>query len=551
MMGLIPHTFPLHGKVQSAGNVYVLCLAKVDESFQVITQSIPTLKEDILKITTNGLRIRLNDEGPDLIFNIEMHIAADLKALWLALGADSFSCPFCTKSGRDDFNDLKKIGEKRQRDDVLGVKAKNVHLCSLHGALRITERLIKNAALSAFALDCKAGKKRPRTNGMAAYLTNVLRRKNFKITANLAEVAGVGDLMEEEDELNAATLSSLGITVGRTRKKIMLKLSALNGPQARKIIEDPTLIYKKNVEISENKCNCAEKEEIFRVRGEECRVELCRLCKVEYVWKTYAEILYPLLKSEKIPDRLENAITHGHLQHELNQIEMEAGDWLKTYVGVYGLLVTPYVHIIGTHLREILEEGDLSAGAWSQQGFEACHKAIRRIYRSCTNQGGGTTHKSPLLQVMQHLYRRHWASLRDLSEKKQVGLSLATSEIRSRVVSYLKETKFDTVDHSYESECTPSELFPGEYVDKEARIQWNCRQEIKSEVSSRVLAQMNKTIDAKYYKIEKRDMKRVHKFQEQALNEIQDDQESEDVSDEDSYIDVVSIRSSLRQHLGR
>ncbi|MEK7841769.1 MAG: hypothetical protein AAB197_03760, partial [Deltaproteobacteria bacterium] len=78
MIGLIPHVFARR-KVQSADNVTVLCLAKLNEDYAVLQDAIPNLGEKVKKLTRDGITIQSGESH--MIFNVEMHIAADLKAL--------------------------------------------------------------------------------------------------------------------------------------------------------------------------------------------------------------------------------------------------------------------------------------------------------------------------------------------------------------------------------------------------------------------------------------------------------------------------------------
>jgi hypothetical protein len=101
----------------------------------------------------------------------------------------------------------------------------------------------------------------------------------------------------------------------------------------------------------------------------------------------------------------------GILASEMTAIQRDCSAWLGKYRNAYGPeKITPYVHIIGTHLPLMLQQCGYSIGEWSQQGFEACHKVVRRIFHHCTSQGGSG--KSALLQIEEYLYRRSWALLR-------------------------------------------------------------------------------------------------------------------------------------------
>jgi|LauGreDrversion4_2_1035121.scaffolds.fasta_scaffold42569_2 hypothetical protein len=115
---------------------------------------------------------------------------------------------------------------------------------------------------------------------------------------------------------------------------------------------------------------------------ERVRSRQCRLCQVTKVWDTFAKQLFPLLRAIEVPVRLRNLQGEARVK-ELKKIQQESLKWLQNYVDVYGDVVTPYVHTVGRHLHEMLDQDpNYGIGAWSQQGFEACHKLIRRVYNN-------------------------------------------------------------------------------------------------------------------------------------------------------------------------
>jgi hypothetical protein len=92
---------------------------------------------------------------------------------------------------------------------------------------------------------------------------------------------------------------------------------------------------------------------------------------------------------------------------------------------------------------------------WSQQGFEACHKLIRRIFHGATNQGGGGDATSSLVQIMNHLFRRQWAfiqlALKDNPEYSDNG--------------YLSHVRAIFENIFYEIECDYSKKHPNRYME--------------------------------------------------------------------------------------
>jgi hypothetical protein len=196
MIGLIPHVFA-NSSVQSADNVIVLCLAKLSEDSSVLQDAIPNLEQTIKSVCQEGVRV-----GP-YTFNVEIHIAADLKALWLAMNMEHFGCPFCSAE-KGQFNDVIHKFEERfmnGRNVILGVPKDRIHLCALHAHLRIAERLIKCMALRAANADQTERDNRTkspklRVTRLKEFLRRFLKRTKFVITAKIQEAYGVGELVE-------------------------------------------------------------------------------------------------------------------------------------------------------------------------------------------------------------------------------------------------------------------------------------------------------------------------------------------------------------------
>jgi hypothetical protein len=135
-------------------------------------------------------------------FNVDIHVAADLKALWLALGMKNFACPFCNASGKPDMCKIAEDLERRELSDLLGVPPSKVHLCALHACLRIVERLLKNSAVHAYSKDAHVHDgKRDRIKRLKDYLRSTLRRKKFVITLKKSESVGEGDADAESKSL--------------------------------------------------------------------------------------------------------------------------------------------------------------------------------------------------------------------------------------------------------------------------------------------------------------------------------------------------------------
>ena len=214
------------------------------------------------------------------------------------------------------------------------------------------------------------------------------------------------------------------------------------------------------------KCKMARKVERRTTRATNRAMQhLCRRCRVLAVWQTFKDVLYPLLTCNGVPKRLADAIAEHRLAHELILIKQEARRWLGWYIVVYGDAVTPYVHIVGTHLHELLSQPGHTVGGWAQQGFEAAHKRVRRVYQHATGHGGGVGRCSALLQILQHLFRTSWFARRAACEplqkkKKGAVASEGSSAMRDALVAWKQTTDFDTVENAYE------EKYPKRDIEK-------------------------------------------------------------------------------------
>ena len=145
--------------VQSGLAVFPISVAWVGESKEALERCMPDLPENIGFLNTNGISLHGPGEGNEVKFNVSIHIAADLSSLWKLCGiggaANTCSCLFCynTKPGREDVDsDVSNLcWEERWRTDlntIFGVEWKHIHICTLHGHTRITEKLLKLVAVT-------------------------------------------------------------------------------------------------------------------------------------------------------------------------------------------------------------------------------------------------------------------------------------------------------------------------------------------------------------------------------------------------------------------
>lgn len=154
-------------------------------------------------------------------------------------------------------------------------------------------------------------------------------------------------------------------------KKVYVKMSSLTGKQAQTIIQKK--LYLRIIDISEGSCDCSAQQAFEQNQGMDpvlaavADKEKCQRCTVVDVWESFAFNIYPLLMANGVPVELEAAIEGGTEDAYLQGVKDTANDWLISYRSVFGEAVTPYIHIIGKHLEQILgTNSNHSVGEWSQ-----------------------------------------------------------------------------------------------------------------------------------------------------------------------------------------
>ena len=163
----------------------------------------------------------------------------------------------------------------------------------------------------------------------------------------------------------------IGVNVRRatTGRKVYVKMSSLTGKQAQMIIQNK--LYCRIVDISEGSCQCSLNREqndgMDAVLAAVVENEKCQRCTVVDVWETFATDIYPLLMANGVPVDLQDAISGGTKEEFLQGVKVKANDWLISYRSIFGASVTPYIHIVGKHLEQILgTNSNNSVGEWRQ-----------------------------------------------------------------------------------------------------------------------------------------------------------------------------------------
>ena len=155
--GIIPLWDVKYVQVNTA--VFPISVGFTSESKDSLEQCLPLLKESISYLNENGLMIYGPGQENLVHCDTSIDIAADLSSLWKLCGigsaANTCSCLFCynTKPGREDIgcdvSDLSRANKWRtDLVNIFGVPWRNIHICTLHGHTRISEKLLKLLAVA-------------------------------------------------------------------------------------------------------------------------------------------------------------------------------------------------------------------------------------------------------------------------------------------------------------------------------------------------------------------------------------------------------------------
>ena len=521
MLGIIAHTFPTGRCIQSWTSVFPLCLARAAESSALISGALPGVSAEVEELMKNGLEIPVTHLHKKR-FRVEFHIGADMRALWLAFNLKNFVCIYCNSETFSHSNDLSLHHGKRLLTKTLGVPPQNVHLCALHATLRIVERLLKNAVRKCNRHGKPAGNKKCDRTLLEEELKKVLD-KSIKFYVDKPE--DFIDL--EEEGLEVPGPNPAGSNVESSLRNTYVRMTPITGMEAKKIVESEVVyqkiveisegkcpMEKLRLEM-EQKTACVTGPEPQRKTGSNksrnqphtpkqtatlskppayryasrTKFQLREArggtatrpgstCTCDYhlalrVWDDFAARIYPLMKDKEIPDRLckrrqdpndrKVPLDPDVMRHVLSQIKREGAEWLIAYQHAYGTTITSYIHVVGTHLHEMLDQKGNSIGEWSQQGFEACHKLIRKVWGGATSHDGGKQKISSLEQILQLMSRRMWARIR-------AGISTSQDYSRNREMfrEYLEDVYFNPIDEKFQ----------------EANPQWNALNHVKRKLNS-------------------------------------------------------------------
>ncbi len=152
MVGFYVVPLSISKKVQSSAVTFPLAMGWGSESKETIEAFIPHLTEAIAALERDGIEITMPD-GKVVQFPVQFHISADMASLWLSSGVGGVhsdqNCMYCesTKESRKCVNhqshDLNSL-ENRRDLRIFGLSVyERVHICTLHGITRVTEKLTK------------------------------------------------------------------------------------------------------------------------------------------------------------------------------------------------------------------------------------------------------------------------------------------------------------------------------------------------------------------------------------------------------------------------
>ena len=160
VFGIIP--LSLGVRSQSNASVFPLAISWASESSTSLVNTVPGLTECIADLHTHGLAIQLPEGVCHLPVRID--VAADMSSLWKLNGigsaSKSKSCIYCSASSES----RQHVGDTicnlhdpaNFRTDLLpifGLTLDRIHICTLHGLTRVTEKIVKLVAVHCVALE--------------------------------------------------------------------------------------------------------------------------------------------------------------------------------------------------------------------------------------------------------------------------------------------------------------------------------------------------------------------------------------------------------------
>ena len=422
-----------------------------------------------MKLQTDGLQV-LTPDGMRAL-KMDFHIGADLSSIWKSTGIGSAmaeeTCLYCLISklerqipgnAKCDLSnkDMWRRGADGKLLSIFGLESiPKIHLCSLHGLTRISEKLMKLLAVATVfqqeridsflvvkGQDLDKAKvalrktKEDITNKERLERRNKVTRSQEDKAQDIQKLAdATAKVSEKQLELTIASertshggtiqdlsKAMLDADIGRSSFKIetkpkknsegiKLEMSTLTGEQSLRLLGRsrmqiqvskalgpcPPLPFTKVIHAA--LYDCGHPEEHGRTGSLE--VGHCPVCNVHAVFYQFSQLILPVLQATT--------------QDELNKLGFEHGAFYATCkawgdllvatfsgVGNNTQIISDYMHAVIEHSAFLIKEGG-PLGYWSQQAIEAAHKILKQAWsRSSAHDGGrpGAQQKSTHQIVM-------------------------------------------------------------------------------------------------------------------------------------------------------
>ena len=415
-------------KVQSSKSVFLIAMGWMRESSDNLASCVSGLAATIRALEAEGIVVPSPDG--DVVLKVQIHVAADLAAIWKLNGVGSAStaqsCLYCgvhkthrQDIGRPECNLALAENWRTDLQDIFGVPVERTHICVLHTKCRITEKPLKLVAVEAEVRRDAAAKTLAEARTAVAKRRAELRKptratpdrenvatggkRKMAATSDSAAAAACRDAVDKAvaeqaeaeqvlkrlgsaEEYAAALADAIGVSFNfnvkqstRSSDADTVQCPSLSGPScgrlwgSRDVVHEPYLLA---LQGAFGMCEHDVSGATLHTGG-----EICMLCNTVAIFRVFSRSILPVLEAQtsETLDKIHQAEGMCRFMPEaFDELLKRWGEALvfTFYHGGAANVVSDYIHIVVEHAAELIKlQGPL--GAWSQQGFEAAHKGIK------------------------------------------------------------------------------------------------------------------------------------------------------------------------------
>lgn len=347
--------------MQNEFTVFPIAIFEGQENFTFLSEALKIISEELHHLRSDGLRWR----GEEYKFTTK--VTVDLAGLWAITplecdylhNLDVEFCPYCTVTcAKAHIFGINEADGVRKRivplaDSILGVQPNNFIFCCLHMRMRITERLL---LLMANSLNNAKSKKNESSSPGVSLLEAVLTE------LNITHLKFVPKKQTNRSELYSVELSG-----------------QLRGYELKNIFR---------TEIDKDGNETAAWHKIANLEP-----KITNKAHTWAIWDAWSKIQYYLTSF--------GPFSEEDISTLVLLLQSFGSEYKQRYLTSR---VTPYVHILCSHLVEVIKLHG-SVALYANEGFEATHKFHRRIFQRATAHNGSRSRVSSILQTFQRIYR--------------------------------------------------------------------------------------------------------------------------------------------------